>query len=241
MTVEFIDLPNGQHGMANYSPSRNCAFAVVMAIPARTSGNDAVVVFQGRETARFNVVYPLHVFITDDCIGAFEDDGRLVVFHAEGVLFKTAMPNGLGGVTGFEITPDGFVISGERLTRFVFDMTGRLLEAGKASSFYEGSGPTHLRWDRYREADVLLAKGQLARAKALYDVCVDEFTDAPTHQAAILRKLGEISLQLNNKDDAIDYWTLALDANPKVGVKKKLEALQADVWVVAPNVGLRYR
>jgi hypothetical protein len=226
MAVEIIDLPNGKRGMANFSSSRNCAFAVVMAIP-RTKKSDAVVMFHGRETARFKVEYPLHVFITNDCVGVFEDDGRLVVFHAEGVLFKTAMPNGLGGVTGFEVTPDGFVITGGRLARFVFDMTGHLINSGKETGFYQGDGPAHLRWDRYREADALLAKGKLAKAKALYDVCVDEFTDSPTHQAAILRKLGEISLQLNNKDEAIDYWTLALDANPKVGVKKKLEALQA--------------
>jgi len=72
MTVEYFDLPNGQHGigMANYSPSRNCAFAVVMAIP-RTKKSDAVVMFHGRETARFKVEYPLHVFITNDCVGVF--------------------------------------------------------------------------------------------------------------------------------------------------------------------------
>lgn len=225
MTTEIISLPGGGRGLANFSPSRQCAFALVA--PVKENGNTAILVIGNGEVARFAVTYPLHVFITDDCMGVFEDDGKLMCFHPGGILFSIPLPPGIEPVAGFEVTPEGLLVKGGRLMNFLYDMGGRLLNSGRDGDFYLGRGPAYLRWDRYQEAEALLKQGKLAHAKALFLQCVKEFIDAPNHQADILRRLGEISLQLDNKQDAILFWDLALRANPKVGVKKRLEKLKS--------------
>ena len=214
-------------GIADWSP--NHRFGLAVGSLNASQSRIALLIADGEELWRSPVGQPFDVQITDDCSGVFEDGGKLVFFHSGGILFKVEQPPGLGKITDYKVMPQGLMVYGGRLMVFAYDMAGRLIAAGRDdAAFYAGLGGKYMRGDRYREAEDFLAHEDLDKAKAMYLLCVKDFMDSPNHRADILRRLGEISLRQDKKSDAILYWGLALKANPKVGIKKKLDKLKKE-------------
>jgi tetratricopeptide (TPR) repeat protein len=67
--------------------------------------------------------------------------------------------------------------------------------------------------------------GDIEKAQALFQQAIETKISSNT-KASVYRNLGEIAEQMEDTEAAVQYYTKALELNPKVGVKKQLNTLK---------------
>lgn len=229
---DFIRIHSlGFQGFIDWSPNRRFGLATGKS----KKGGLAILFADGKERWRIPIKGAMDKRLTNDCVGVFQDGDDLVVFHADGVVFKKKCPVGLGKITDFKVTPEGLKVFCD-LSVFVFDMSGRLLgRRMDEDQLYGDTDPPHSRWPRYNEAEAHFKKAQkgkkesLEKARELYERCLPQFTDSPKYQALCYRQLGALALLNGDKEGAIEHWRNAIEVDPKVGLKRQLAALEKQI------------
>lgn len=114
-----------------------------------------------------------------------------------------------------------------KLGKFAYSPTGEFLDAKKYLSARLKKGDAHTRIRAAEElAETDGSEKSLQLAFEVVDAAIKELPQEPGWLAGAYRTKGEISEKMGLTSSAIDAYRIALGHNPKVGVKKRLTALE---------------
>lgn len=154
------------------------------------------------------------------------------IFNPDGIVFRAEIPKGFVSVRDVQLSEDEVVFYAERFI-FKYNWLGDLIEQIRDDSrLFVDDVTDRLRWDRYNKAEALMVLVYQGNAKAaedaekLLNICSRQFGDYLNWRAKCFRLLGELALISGNVNRAIEQWRTALKADPKVGVKRKLQILE---------------
>lgn len=92
----------------------------------------------------------------------------------------------------------------------------------------------YIRWDRFRIASEIVESAdstpeRLAYACELLKLAAKDLNDSSRNRASSLRIWGEAELRRGNAELALERWKEALEVDPRVGVKRALSILKAEL------------
>jgi hypothetical protein len=173
-------------------------------------------------------------FAVCQCANSDTEDGRILAFFdlVKGILLWKIYPiTGWADSYRFDAEKNELILRYREKGEYRYTFAGQFVDKEKWEvervNFASAFELSLIAKERFKEKNYNLgekdAEGILS---LLYSALVKGLDEYPNEKATVYRTIGEIKESLGNISEAIHNYELALELNPKVGVKRRLDALK---------------
>lgn len=163
---------------------------------------------------------------TQGALHVFDRTGRRIQSHRFGANIASARPIRDRGVL---VVSTSSATHADADSTFTFGLSdGQLIS--RAATITEDPTPrTAYDWQRRGFEELADGKAQAARSSLLRSVSGEHGTMTPFFVGQAQRALGELAEEAGERAAALEHYRAAIEASPKIGVKKRIIALEREL------------
>jgi hypothetical protein len=163
---------------------------------------------------------------TQGALLVFDRTGRRIQYHRFGANILSARPIRDRGVLVVSTSSAEHADSDSTFTFGLDD--GRLIS--RAATIIEDPTPrTAYDWQQRGFEELAAGNAEAARSALAMSVSGEHGTMTPFYVAQTQRALGELAQEAGERAAALEHFRAATEANPKIGVKKRIIALEREL------------